>query len=136
MNQVSTKSSSSTDTELEADVLVIGGGPAGTWAALEAVRNGATNVVLAEKGYCGSSGATAAAGTTVWYISPDEGKRETAMDSRYDMGGRLADYRWMERVLDRTWHGMNELADHGYPFPLDATGRSQRVSLQGPSICG
>ncbi|UBM07669.1 FAD-dependent oxidoreductase [Cupriavidus metallidurans] len=133
MNQVKrTKSSSSTDTELEADVLVIGGGPAGTWAALEAVRNGATNVVLAEKGYCGSSGATAAAGTTVWYISPDEGKRETAMDSRYDMGGRLADYRWMERVLDRTWHGMNELADHGYPFPLDATGRSQRVSLQGP----
>jgi hypothetical protein len=49
MNQVRrTKSSSSTDTELEADVLVIGGGPAGTWAALEAVRNGATNVAGGE----------------------------------------------------------------------------------------
>ena len=40
---------------LEADVLVIGGGPAGTWAALAAAAKGA-RVVLADKGYCGSSG--------------------------------------------------------------------------------
>ena len=118
--------------EIEADVLVIGGGPAGTWAALEAVRHGATKVVLAEKGYCGSSGATAAAGTTVWYIQDEGNKRQVAMDSRYDMGGRLADYRWMESVLKRTWVGMNELAEHGYPYPVDVNGRSQRVSLQGP----
>ncbi len=33
---------------LQADVLVLGGGPAGTWAALSASRRGA-RVVLAEK---------------------------------------------------------------------------------------
>ena len=43
---------------LEADVLVIGGGPAGAWAAISAAAKGA-RVVLADKGFCGTSGATA-----------------------------------------------------------------------------
>lgn len=50
-----------------ADVLVLGGGPAGTWAAIAAARAGA-RVVLADKGYCGTSGATAPSGTGVWYV--------------------------------------------------------------------
>ncbi|MEU2395471.1 FAD-dependent oxidoreductase [Streptomyces sp. NPDC007369] len=37
------------------DVLVVGGGPAATRAALEASRAGAS-VVLADTGYCGTSG--------------------------------------------------------------------------------
>ncbi|MDG9971770.1 FAD-binding protein [Achromobacter mucicolens] len=115
----------------EADVLVIGGGPAGTWAAVCAAQAGAS-VILADKGYCGSSGATAAAGTAVWYVDPDQQKRDAAMASRYDMGGRLADHGWMRRVLDRTWDGINTLADWGYPFPVDANGVSRRNSLQGP----
>lgn len=115
----------------EADVLVIGGGPAGTWAAVNAAQRGAS-VILVDKGYCGSSGATAAAGTAVWYVDPDPHKRELAMASRYDMGGRLSDHGWMSRVLDRTWDGINTLADWGYPFPQDPTGQSRRNSLQGP----
>jgi len=42
-----------------ADVLVLGGGPAGVWAALTAAKHGA-KVVLAEKGFVGTGGATAA----------------------------------------------------------------------------
>ena len=57
------------DLDIEADVLVIGGGPAGTWAAAKAAEAGAS-VVLVDKGYCGTSGATAAAGTGVWYVPP------------------------------------------------------------------
>ena len=56
--------------EFDADVLVIGGGPAGTWAAISAAEQGA-RVVLADKGFCGTSGATAAAGTGVWYVDPE-----------------------------------------------------------------
>ncbi|WP_175239514.1 FAD-dependent oxidoreductase, partial [Achromobacter deleyi] len=115
----------------EADVLVIGGGPAGTWAAIQAAQAGAS-VILADKGYCGSSGATAAAGTAVWYVDPDPQKRQAAMASRYEMGGRLADAGWMSRVLDQTWDGINTLADWGYPFPQDTAGVSRRNSLQGP----
>ena len=43
------------DSELTADVLVIGGGPAGAWAELAAADEGAS-VVIAEKGYLGTSG--------------------------------------------------------------------------------
>src|SRR5258708_36080117 len=117
--------------EFDADVLVLGGGPAGTWAAVSAAEQGA-RVVLADKGFCGTSGATAAAGTGVWYVDPDLSLREAAMANREKMGGFLQDRRWMARVLDRTYEQSNRLAEWGYPYPVDDSGKSQRNSLQGP----
>ncbi|WP_197090448.1 FAD-dependent oxidoreductase [Cupriavidus basilensis] len=116
---------------LDTDVLVIGGGPAGTWAAVAAAERGA-RVVLADKGYCGASGATAAAGTAIWHVAPDPAARAAARASRYTLGGELAEPAWMDRVLDRTHAGLERLAEWGYPFPQDEHGQSQRISLQGP----
>jgi succinate dehydrogenase/fumarate reductase flavoprotein subunit len=115
----------------ETDVLVIGGGPAGCWAALTAAARGA-RVILVDKGYCGSSGATAPSGTGVWYVAPDPAQRSAAKLSRDALGGQLADHAWMDRVLDRTYDNINLLADWGYPFPRDDDGAQQRRSLQGP----
>ncbi|QKW09068.1 FAD-binding protein [Streptomyces sp. NA04227] len=118
--------------ELTTDVLVIGGGPAATWAALKATQEGA-DVVLADKGYCGTSGATASSGTGVWYVPPEPEAREAAMASREALGGYLADRRWMARVLDQTYAGVNELAtDARYPFPTGPDGTQLRNGLQGP----
>ncbi|WP_406194443.1 FAD-binding protein [Kitasatospora sp. NBC_01560] len=118
--------------DLATDVLVVGGGPAATWAALDAARAGA-RVVLADKGYCGTSGATAAGGTGVWYVDPDPAARAAAMASREALGGHLADRRWMARVLDRTYEAVNELAESGtYRFPTGPDGRPLRNGLQGP----
>src|SRR3954468_4142566 len=117
--------------EFDADVLVLGGGPAGTWAAVSAAERGA-RVVLADKGLCGTSGATAAAGTGVWYVDPDPALRAVAMANREELGGHLQDRRWMVRVLDRTYRQSNRLADWGYPYPSDDQGKSRRTSLQGP----
>jgi succinate dehydrogenase/fumarate reductase flavoprotein subunit len=117
---------------LSTDVLVIGGGPAGTWAAIKAAEAG-VNVVLADKGYTGASGATASVGTGVWYVDDVSELREAAMASRETLGGHLADRGWMTRVLDETHARMDELADiQRYPFPVDAAGRSIRDDLQGP----
>ncbi len=118
-------------TEINCDVLVIGGGPAGCWAALEAV-SGKARVVLVDKGYCGSSGATASAGTQIWYVPPVPEEREAAMASREAMGGYLSERSWMKPVLDKTFENVNRLADWGYPFPVDDAGQQQRISVQGP----
>jgi succinate dehydrogenase/fumarate reductase flavoprotein subunit len=48
------------------------------------------------------------------------------------MGGELAEPAWMDRVLQQTWTLSQQLAEWGYPFPLDDQGRQRRTSLQGP----
>jgi succinate dehydrogenase/fumarate reductase flavoprotein subunit len=113
---------------LSTDVLVVGGGPAGTWAEIKGAEAG-VDVVLADKGYTGASGATASVGTGVWYVDDVPELREAAMASRDALG----DHGWMTRVLDETHSRMDELADiQRYPFPVDAAGRSIRDDLQGP----
>jgi succinate dehydrogenase/fumarate reductase flavoprotein subunit len=119
---------SMTDLVEDADVLVIGGGPAGSWAAISAAEAGA-RVILVDKGYCGSSGAAASAGHGVWYVPPEPGMRDEAMESREALGGHLADRSWSARVLDVTYGQMNRLAEWGYPFPAQESFR--RVGSDG-----
>ena len=116
--------------ELKADVLVLGGGPAACWAAWAAASQGA-QVVLADKGYCGTSGATAPSGTGVWVIPPEGKARLKAKAEREAMGGYLADHGWMDRVLDRTWRNTDLIAEWGYVYPQH-DGVESRRSLQGP----
>ena len=64
---------------LDTDVLVIGGGPAATWAAISATESGA-RVILVDKGYCGTSGATAAGGNNLWLIPPGPRREESVRE--------------------------------------------------------
>ena len=117
---------------LDTDVLVLGGGPAGTWAALAAARAG-SRVVLADKGYCGTSGPTASGGNNLWYLPPGP-ERAVAVERRHVEGGRLSEPAWMYRVLDETYRRVDDLAVNGrYPFGVDPeTGLRRGSSLQGP----
>lgn len=114
---------------MQTDVLVIGGGPAATWAAESAVTTGA-RVILVDKGYCGASGAAAASGNNLWYVPPGP-KREASIRKKADQAGRLVDEGWMERVVATTWDRLFDLSDWGYPFPVH-DGAQWRSSLQGP----
>ncbi|MGR8024642.1 FAD-binding protein [Burkholderia cenocepacia] len=115
---------------LHADVFVAGGGPAGTWAALMAARNGAT-VVLADKGYCGTSGAAAASNNNVWYV-PDTNDHASHFEERYRTGGELSDPLWTSRVLETSARQLQLLESLGYPFPRMDDGLPNRATLRGP----
>jgi succinate dehydrogenase/fumarate reductase flavoprotein subunit len=117
--------------QLSADVLVIGGGPAATWAAWSATQQGA-RVILVDKGFCGSSGATAPSGTGVWVVPPVKEAREQAKAQRETLGGHLADHAWMDRVLDQTWTNIQHVGEWGYPFARDENGRPANRGVQGP----
>ncbi|UQZ33587.1 pyridine nucleotide-disulfide oxidoreductase [Paenibacillus sp. PK3_47] len=113
------------------DVLVLGGGPAGAWAAWSAASQGA-RVILADKGYLGTSGATAPGGTTLLVIPPEAELREAAVQARLKAGGYLSENAWIHRVLDQVWHNLELVEQWGYPFPKDENGNPLRTHLHGP----
>lgn len=115
---------------LSTGVLVIGGGPAATWAAISAAESG-VRVILVDKGYCGTSGASAAGGNNLWAIGPGP-RREDSVRERELAAGRITDSEWMFRVLHTSWDRLEQLSEWGYPFPIGADGREMRSSLQGP----
>jgi succinate dehydrogenase/fumarate reductase flavoprotein subunit len=116
---------------LDADVLVVGGGPAGAWAAWSAAVHGA-RVVLADKGYLGSSGATAPGGTNLLYLPPEPELRAQAVAKRMAGGGHLSEPRWIHRVLDGVYDSLKLVEEWGYPFVRDERGEPLRNHLQGP----
>lgn len=121
--------------DLTADVLVVGGGPAAAWAAIAASEAGA-RVILVDKGYVGTSGATAPANTGTWSPPPGEPRR-AAIDARLSRAGGLADPEWIEHTIGMAWDKLHCLADWGYPFPIDDNGEvcgglgDRRISVLG-----
>jgi succinate dehydrogenase/fumarate reductase flavoprotein subunit len=116
--------------DLQADVLVLGGGPAGTWAALGAARRGA-RVVLADKAYCGTSGAAAASNNNVWFIS-DPARYEAEFAERFLPGGCLSERGWTGALLEGVVQQLYLLAELGYPFPKTEGGATNYATLRGP----
>lgn len=117
--------------KLTADVLVIGGGPAGAWAAWSAASHGA-KTILVDKGYLGTSGATAPGGTNLLYLPPDPEQRDKAVQQRWKESGYLAEPAWIHRVLDQVYYNLALVEQWGYPFPRDEQGMPMRGHLQGP----
>ncbi len=113
------------------DVLIVGGGMAGAWAAASAAQAGA-RVVLADKGYCGTSGVTAAAGPGHWWVPPDPSEaRHAAVANRVASGLGLGEAEWMHRILDQTWRTLPTLAPY-YKFGVDDDGRVNYRAVRGP----
>lgn len=113
---------------LTADVLVVGGGMAGAWAAASAARDGA-RVILVDKGFCGTSGVTAAAGPGHWWVPPHA--REEAVSQRIVAGLGLGDAAWMHAIIEETWRSLPTLSAH-YAFGVDDAGRTNYRAVRGP----
>lgn len=120
------------DLSLTADVLVIGGGPAGMWAALTAAQHGAS-VALAEKGYAGTAGPLSSANTGIYYIKPDDPVlRDGMVTARLPLAFDLADEQWLERTFDQSYANLEAMARWGYKWPKNERGQEFRARLRGP----
>lgn len=115
---------------IETDVLVVGGGPSAAWAALSAAETG-VRVVLVDKGYHGTSGATAPSNTGTWCVPPGEG-RAASVEQRFKRTAGLADRRWMLRAADQAYENLLKLVEWGYPFPSEEDGSLYIANLRGP----
>jgi succinate dehydrogenase/fumarate reductase flavoprotein subunit len=110
------------------DVLVVGGGLAGTWSALGAARAGAS-VVLVDKGFCGTSGVTATAGVGHWWVPPSQ--RTEVIKARLAIAGGIADEEWMARVLHTTWETLPSIGK-AFAFPKGDDGQTRFRTVRGP----
>ncbi|MFI6868642.1 FAD-binding protein [Nocardia sp. NPDC050406] len=115
-------------TEFEADVLVLGAGPAGAWAALAAAASGA-RVLVVDKARCGASGPTARGTVSLWNLPPGAA-RDEAVRQGFARGGGLGDPEWMYRVLDETHRRVAQwgCGTHGGP--------PGRIVLEGAKYLG
>lgn len=114
-----------------ADVLVLGGGPAAAWTAITARAEG-SSVVVADKGWCGTSGVAAASGIGHWFLPPDPAIRARAIADKWAQGGYLSDRRLMAEVIDETWHRLPELVGWRYPFARGEDGEPILATSSGP----
>lgn len=99
---------------IECDVLVVGGGPAATWAAVSALESAPVSVVLVDKGYCGASGVAATSGVGHWLSKPESRERIEMIHYKSTAGGDLSDIPWIHAVLDEAWTQIHKLPDWGW----------------------
>jgi succinate dehydrogenase/fumarate reductase flavoprotein subunit len=66
------------------------------------------------------------------HAAPNSLGREAVVKRRIKSGLGLADRQQIERVVDEGFDRLNDMADWGYPYPVDDAGLSYRGSLRGP----
>jgi succinate dehydrogenase/fumarate reductase flavoprotein subunit len=118
------------DKRFETDVLVIGGGMAGLFAAIKAKGQGA-DVILVDKGYAGKSGSTPYA---FWYalFNPAWG-HDLAAWTNYvsSVGEYLNNREWTEIVFKESAARFEDLVSWGVEFVRDENGELQRFKFPG-----
>ncbi len=115
--------------EIEADVLVIGGGLAGTWAALRA-KEFVDKVVLVDKARVSRSGATTSA-AGVMLCPAEEDDLNLWMREIVERGEYMNDQDWLRLMLEEQIDRIQDLASWGLPVERDAEGKIARQVGRG-----
>lgn len=113
----------------ESDVLIIGGGFAGTWAAIRASELGG-RVTLVDKAVVSRSGAsTLTSGVTTGPTRDDD--LEEWVKELVEKGGFTSDERWTRQLLEGHVDRLEQLDAWGVPFIKDGDGRIKRYLSRG-----
>jgi succinate dehydrogenase/fumarate reductase flavoprotein subunit len=116
---------STKENRLEADVLVVGGGIAGCFAAIKAREQGA-EVILVDKGYVGKSGQTPYA-RGLMAFNPDWGHK---LDVWMDYINKTSEYvnnrYWTEITITESYARYQDLVSWGVQFKKGEDGQPKR----------
>ncbi len=113
----------SEDRIIETDVLIIGGGIGGFFAAIKARESG-VDVTIVEKAYAGKSGGAAMGASWFAVFNPDWGHNfDTWMDFIVGMGESLNNRNWLEIIVKESYARYRDLVAWGIPF-ASKVGRS------------
>lgn len=117
----------------ETDVLIIGGGLAGAFAAIKAKEAGIKRVTLVDKAKFGKSGiSTFAAGV---FSSPfPEDDQEAWFRAQVEQGEYLNDQEWVKIWLDECYSRVMEMDRWGVEFEKTPDGRFERVMARGGTV--
>lgn len=117
---------------INTDVLVIGGGMAGLFAAIKAKQQG-LDVILTDKAYVGKSGGTHYAEGEILFFRPERGhKLEEWMNFICKKGEYLNNQEWVKICLIESEERYNDLVSWGVPF----NEKDGKLSVRNTDIYG
>ncbi|MBW1997523.1 MAG: FAD-binding protein [Deltaproteobacteria bacterium] len=119
--------------ETVSDILIIGGGAAGCFAAIKAKQAGASEVLIVDKGYVGMTGCSKFAAGSFKCFIPGEDDFDLWFSKAVEEGYYINDQVWTRIHLEDVFERAKELEDWGLRFLKDRNGRYQRLEGQGSS---
>ncbi len=119
--------------QIESDILVIGGGAAGCFAAIKAREGGVKDVILVDKGYVGKSGCSKFAAGSFKCFIPEEDDYDLWFSKAVEEGYYMNDQLWTGIHLQEVYQRALELDAWGVPFLKDPRGGFDRLEGQGSS---
>ncbi len=117
------------ETVIESDVLVIGAGLAGTFAAIKAKESGAEKVILVDKGKAGKSGISLFAAGVILGAFPED-DHEAWFKSVVEQGDYLNDQEWVEICLTEFYDRIVEMDAWGVQFEKTPDGKFERKMMR------
>ncbi len=120
--------------EIDTEVLVVGGGLAGSYAAIKAKEYG-NDVLLVDKSYVGRSGASTFAAGTINIFFPEEDDWDAWFKEIIERGEYLNDQEWVDIYLKEALPRAEEFEKWGQEVGEDlfvkSEGRFKRVKARG-----
>ena len=111
------------------DVLVIGGGFSGLWAAIKAGEAGGISVNLVDKGYCGSTSHSFYSGGGMVVLMPEDNLDEWVEDIAR-ANENIADREAIRSILKNSYQRMKDYEAMGVRFPK-IDGEYRRLRSRG-----
>jgi succinate dehydrogenase/fumarate reductase flavoprotein subunit len=107
----------------ESDVLVIGGGAAGCYAAIKARQFGADKVIQIDKGHTGKGSFAAFSAGILTIFFPDEDNYDWIFKTLVEEGAYLVDQERLQHHLETIRDLVNEMDSYGVEFEKTADGK-------------